>query len=165
MSILEIPKLLCSFGKRDSILFRFSLLNDYASVACVLEIVWICYGTKTKQCRENGLFVAMVSYWGHKSSYSRSDRRSLPSRVLALTVSNSKYLKQRDQCQDLVVLPLCCALEAILWLWEFLAIDFYYFFKVTSDRFFFSLSNFSKWFRSLSKLLVSTAFCGNNSLL
>lgn len=78
----------------------------------------------------------MISYWGHESSYSRSDRRSLPSRVLALTVSNSKYLKQRDQCQDSVMLPLCCALEAILWLWDFLAIDFYSFFKVTGDSFF-----------------------------
>lgn len=107
MSISEIPKPLSSFGKRDSILFRIPSEWLCESVACVLEVVCkrISCRTKTKWCRENSLLIAMISYWGHESSYSGSDRRSLPSSVLALTVSNSKYLKQREQCQDSVILP------------------------------------------------------------
>lgn len=80
----------------------------------------------------------ILSYGGHESGCSGSDGRSLPSRVLALTVSNSKYLKPREQRQDLVILPLLHTLEAIPWLWDFLAVDFFNsFFKVTCDRFFF----------------------------
>lgn len=98
------------------------------SVARVLEVVckMISWRTKTKWRREDSLFMDIISYWGHESVYSGSDRRSLPCSVLALTVSNSKYLKQKELCQDSVKLPLLCTLEAILWLWDFLAIDFYF---------------------------------------
>lgn len=106
----------------------------------------------------------IISYWGHESGDSGSDRRSLPSSVLALTVSNSKYLKEREQRQDWVILPLLCTLEAIPWLWDFLAIDLK---KKNNprDRFFLSLLNLSKWFLRLSKSLASATSCGNESPL
>lgn len=124
---LPSPSVILARGTASCLDFSFWLIiRVLETVARVVEVhcKMIGWRTKTKQCRENSLLMDIISYWGHESGDSGSDRRSLPSSVLALTVSNSKYSKEREQRQDWVILPLLCTLEGILWLWDFLAIDY-----------------------------------------
>lgn len=124
---LPDPSVILAWGTASCLDFPFwMIIGVLESVAHVLEVAckMIGWRTKTKRCRGNSLLMDIISYWGCESGYSGSDRRSLPFSVLALTVFNSKYLKQREQRQDLVILPFLHTLEAVPWPWDFLAIGF-----------------------------------------